>query len=245
VGIGLSAFKLAFEISPIVLTGGIAASIPGTMLPIIAITESLNFVSGLLSGGDPLDLDDFFAHFVPLSGSTLVEQEIGHYPFANQAVAANAVIADPLHVSLRMICPVKSALGYAEKLATMIALQKAIALHNASGGTYTVATPSAIYTNCLLLRLFDASSSDSAQAQNTWQWDFEKPLLTQEDAASAQNNLMSKITSGVPILGSGGGVSWSGIASTVGVPPSLASSSLVGSAQGQPAATAAGPLLAF
>src|ERR1700680_1822169 len=93
---GGAAFKLTYELSPIILTGGIANFMPGGMLPIIALTEPLNFIGGILSGGGDLDLDDFFAHFVPLPGSGLVSQEFGEYPFANQAVAANAVIRKPL-----------------------------------------------------------------------------------------------------------------------------------------------------
>src|SRR5579862_4171588 len=116
---GLSVFKLSFEISPIILTGGVAGFIPGGMLPIVAITEALNFADGLLSGGDELSsLDDFFAHFVPLPGATMLEQRIGEYPFANQAVAANATIALPTTISVRMVCPAREDSGYATKLAT-------------------------------------------------------------------------------------------------------------------------------
>ena len=151
-----TAFRLGFEISPVILTGGVATNIgPGGVLPIVSITESINFLTGLLSGGGDLSLDDFFAHFQPLPGSTLAENQIGAYPFANQSVAANAIIAQPLRVSLQMFCPVKSSLGYAAKLATMSALQAVLAQHNAMGGTYTVATPSYIFTNCILLSLKD------------------------------------------------------------------------------------------
>ena len=235
---GLSVFRLSFEISPIILTGGVAGFIPGGMLPIVAITEALNFVDGLLSGGDVLDLDDFFAHFVPLPGATILDQQIGKYPFANQAVAANAVIANPTGISLRMVCPAKHESGYAVKLATMTALQAVIAQHNAQGGTYTIATPSFFYTNCVFLRLYDVSRADDKQAQNTWQWDFEKPLLTLQDAFFAQNNLMSQITAGTPISGV---PAWSGLSPTVGNPMSLAAPSVVGSAAGPQGTGTAAP----
>lgn len=216
---GLTAFKLSFEISPVILTGGIAQAIPGGMLPIVAITEALNFVDGLLSGGDALSLDDFFAHFVPLPGSTLIDQQIGEYTFANQAVAANATIAQPLQIALRMICPAKEDLGYAVKLATMTALQATLAQHNSAGGTYTVATPSYFYTNCVMLDLTDGSNQQSKQAQNTYVWRFRRPLLTLQDAQQAQNNLMSQITNGTQINGV---PAWSGLGPTVGNPASLA-----------------------
>jgi len=234
---GLSAFKLSMEICPIILTGGIAASLGTGVLPIISITESLNFTAGLLSGGEDLDFDDFFAHFVPLPGSELAHQQIGKYPFANQAVAANAVIAEPRNVSLRMICPAKNEAGYAIKLATMTALVAALKAHNASGGTYIVATPSYIFTDCVFLRLFDASRTDDRQAQNTWQWDFEVPLLTLTDAQQAQNGLMSQITAGTPI---GGQPAWSGVGPTVGNPASAVAPQFIGAAQG-PAGAGAAP----
>lgn len=237
---GLSAFKLAFELSPLILTGGVATNIPGGALPIIAITESLNFADGLLSGGGPLDLDSFFAHFYPVPGSTLAEQKVGEYPFANQSVAANAVIAQPLVVSLRMICPAKEDAGYAIKLATMTALKSVIDQHNASGGTYTVATPSFFYTNCLFLRLTDTSAAESKQRQNTWQWDFRRPLLTLQDAQQAQNNLMSQLSNGTQISGQ---PAWSGLSPSVGNPFSIAAPSVVPSSTGAAGSNVGSPLI--
>src|SRR5262245_24380114 len=95
-----AAYQLTFELSPIILTGGIASFIPGGMLPLISITQSIDFVAGLLSqGSGDLRLDDFFCHFQPVPGGTLFRQEVGHYPFANQAVAANATIVQPKTIS--------------------------------------------------------------------------------------------------------------------------------------------------
>src|SRR5579859_6827529 len=96
---GLAAYKLSFQLSPIIFVGGIAQNIPFQMLPIIAITEALNFTIGLLSGGDPIDLDNFFANYQPMPGSTLIDNQYGQYPFANQSVAANALITNPLRIS--------------------------------------------------------------------------------------------------------------------------------------------------
>lgn len=200
--LGRTLFRLGFEISPIIFTGGIAGEgpggfgIPGGMLPIVAITEALNFVEGLLGGGSDLSLDNFFAHFRVLPGGTLVSNQLGTYPFANQAVAANAIIAQPLNVSLLMVCPVKSPGGYLAKLATIMALQAAVSLHNANGGTYTIATPSFLYTDCIMTGMKDVSSGETRQAQVSWQFDFTKPLVTLQDAQSAMGQLMSKLTNG-------------------------------------------------
>ena len=40
-------YKLGFEISPVILCDGIAQAIPGGMLPIVALTQSASFVTGL------------------------------------------------------------------------------------------------------------------------------------------------------------------------------------------------------
>lgn len=235
--LGLTAFRLTFQLSPIVLTNGIATNIPGGMLPILVLTEALNFTEGLISGSNPLDTDSFFANFEPLPGSTLIDQEVGHYPFANQAVAANAVIAQPLKISMRMICPVRQTLGYAAKLATMMALQTALTQHNSSGGTYTIATPSYFYTNCLMLNMRDVTEGESNQTQYVWQFDFEQPLLTLRQAQQAQNSLVSKITNGTSISGQ---PSWSSLSTTVGQPGSLAASSVIPSASNLGGAAVAG-----
>jgi hypothetical protein len=220
-----SAYKLSFQISPIILVGGVAQLIPGGMLPIIAITEALNFTIGLLSGGDDISLDSFFANFQPLSGGTLIDNQYGEYPFANQAVAANAAITQPLQVSLRMVCPARPPGGFAAKLATLTALRATIAQHVNSGGTFTVATPSYIYTNCVLLGLRDVTSGKPDQPQSVWQWDFRRPLLTEEQADFAMNSAMDRYSRGVPWSGaiSGAGIS-------VGSPLSLAAPSVIPSA---------------
>lgn len=229
----LDAFKLTFQVSPIILTGGIAGAVPGGMLPIIALTEAANFVDGLLSGGSDLSLDDFFGAFEVVPGGKLISQEIAKYPSANQFVAANAVIAQPLTVSMKMIAPVRNASGYALKLATMTALATALAQHNASGGTYTVATPSYFYVNALLKEMTDLGEEGSAQKQVSWQFDFEQPLLTLSQVDAAQNLLMSKLSGGTAVVpGADGSIPWSGLSPTVGAPPSLAAPSLIPSSSG-------------
>lgn len=234
--VGLAVWKLAFQLSPILLTGGLAGQIPGGALPIIAFTEALNFIGGLLSGTENIELDDFFAHFQPLPGSTLINLEIGTYPFANQTVAANATIRQPLQLSMLMRCPARNELGYYAKLATMTALQTVLAQHAAKGGTYTIVTPSYFYTNGILKVLRDVSDAESKQPQNAYQWDFEFPLLTLQQAQQAQNSLMGKLTMGTQVDGP---PAWSGLSNTVGAPDSLAAPSVLPSASGLPAAVTA------
>jgi hypothetical protein len=234
IGAGQAAWKLAYQISPIILNNGIAQNVPGGMLPIISITEALNFTVGILSGGENIELDDFFANYQPIPGGTLIDQDIGEYPFANQSVAANAVIAKPLKIPMLMICPVRESLGYFTKTATMLAFQQALQQHNQSGGTYTIVTPSAFYANCVMRGMTDVTAGDSKQVQWMWRLDFEQPLLTLAQAQQAENSMMNKITNGTQTDGS-----LSGLQPTVGSPASLAVGGVVSAASTSGAGTVA------
>lgn len=231
-GPGYAAFKLAMELSPILLTNGLATAMAGGVLPIIAFTEAAHFTLGLLSGAENIELDDFFAHFEPIPGSTLIDNLVATYPFANQAVAGNAVIKNGLTLSMLMICPARDQLAYADKLLTMTALKQSLDQHITLGGTFTVITPAQIYTNGLLIRMSDASFQQSRQPQNTYQLDFFFPLLTLEQAQQSQNNLISRITSGSQMTATNGNVGWSGVAPTVGQPNSLAGGTVIPSSSG-------------
>lgn len=220
-------YRLTFELSPIILTSGVAGLIPGAMLPIISITEAVNFTGGLLGGDINVDYDNAFAHFSPLPGASIIHNAVPTYPLANQQVAANAIVVQPLRVSLKMVCPAKGQSGYARKTATMLALQTAIQQHCVSGGTFTVCTPSYFYTNCLLESLRDISGSEGKQAQTAWQWDFYQPLLSLSAVQRVQNALMTRMSVGLPTSGA-----LSGIASSVGLPPTLTTLSLSPAASG-------------
>lgn len=208
-----SVYDIAFQVSPIILVGGIASSAPGGMLPIIGLTGQVAALAqGALSGG--LGLDDFFARFVPVPGSSLINNVIGTYPFANQQVAANAIIQQPLGISLEMIAPVKSEGGYLTKLALFTSLQNSLQAHNNAGGTYNIATPSYIYTNCIMTLMQDITSGNSRQQQIIYQLDFVQPLITQQQAAAAFNSKLNQLSSGQQVTTS----SWSGGDVSQGMP---------------------------
>jgi hypothetical protein len=183
------------------------------LLPVVAITQSASFVAGLLSGSTAglTSLDDFFAHYKPLPGSTLIDNQIGQYPFASQQVAANAVIAQPLTISLLMLCPARGSGAMITKLTVLTALKAAYDQHNVSGGTYIVATPARIYQNCVMVRMVDVTGGETKQVQAAYQIDFEQPLITLSQAVAAQGALTQKMTNGLPTAGS-----LSGIISTIG-----------------------------
>jgi hypothetical protein len=202
---GMAAYKSAFQISPIFLTGGIAKNMPGGTLPLTVITEALNLGSLVAGFGSGPSTDSFFANFQPLPGGTMIENKFGLYAMANQNVAANAVIGQPLVISMLMIVPIRSPAGWATKLATMMALQFALTNHVNSGGTFLVLTPALIYPDCLLRVVRDVTEQSSTQPQVKWQIDFFAPLLTADRAASAQNAQMSQLSAGLPNPGNNSG----------------------------------------
>ena len=193
------AYKLAYEKSPIFLTDGIASFVPGNILPLIAITEAVSLATSAIAGNISLNLDDFYATFWPLPGSTLHENQIGNYPFANQQVAANAIITQPLRVSMRMNCTPRLHGAMVSRIMTATALKLALDNHNLSGGTYSVLTPSYLYQGCILTSFKDITSGDSKHQQTDWQLDFVQPLLSLSAAESVQNSTMSKFTNGLKL----------------------------------------------
>jgi hypothetical protein len=189
---GLVDFRLSYQVSPIIFVQGIASGLPGDALPIVSITQGQDF-STVTAQAAGRDLEDYFATFQPLPGATIIDNDVGTYPFANQAVAANAIITKPLAVSLLMICPAKGPGGYANKRSVIGNLQAQIAKHISLGGYFNVATPSFLFTNLLLLRVQDVTGGETKQAQIEWQFDFFQPILTSEAAQAALGLLMKRL----------------------------------------------------
>jgi hypothetical protein len=157
-----------------------------------------------------------------MPGSTLINNSVGMYPFANQQVAANAIIEQPLTLSMLMIAPVQQAGGYITKLPLFTAMQASLRSHNNAGGSYTVATPAFIFDSLIMTGMTDVTNGDGNQQQIQWQLDFIKPLITLQQAAAAQSALMARVTGGGQITGT---PSWSG--TNLGI-----SGALQGAAQG-------------
>lgn len=197
-------YDIAFQVSPIIFHNGLASAVPGGYLPIVALLGSLGLVQGAIAGN--VSLSDFSYRFRPMPGSTMVNQSVGMYPFANQRVAANATIQEPLTVSLHMIAPVFVPGGYATKLALMEILTTLFEKQNNAGGDYLILTPAKIYQDCLMLTMTDITSGETKQDQAEFQIDFIKPLITQSEATVAMNSLMSKASGGQVVTSS----SWSG-----------------------------------
>lgn len=219
-----SSFSQAFQVSPILLAGGLASNIPGGLLPISAILNPIALAAGLLAGGfqnssvslSGVDVPANLGTFVVAPGGTLLENDVGLYPFANQSVAANAVIFQPLRVSLLLRAPANQPGGYSAKISTFTAFQASLSQHSNSGGTYTVATPAFLYQNCLLLSFRDVSGDETLQVQYDWQLDFLQPLVTQAQAAQAYNTLTQNMTNQTQIIGDP--VPLSGTSGTQGSP---------------------------
>jgi len=206
-------YRLGFEISPVILCNGIAQAIPGGMLPIVAITQATTFVNGLLSGNaDITNLDKYFCHWRAAPGGTLINDDIGRYPFANQTVAANAILTQPLNQSLIMTAPMNINTGSMTKLATLSALKAVLEAHRNLGGTYTLATPAGIMSACILRTVRDITPTSQPTPQDVWQWDFEQPLVTESAAQSAINSFMSKVNGGDKVTSS----AWTNTTSALG-----------------------------
>jgi hypothetical protein len=197
--------QLSYQVCPIVLTGGAAANIPGGILPI------LNLIAGVSNNalGLPFDignLDDAFGAFNVLPGGTLVSQAVSKYPFANQHVAANATIAEPLTISVIMDAPMRQPNAFLYKRMIMSALKATLDNHNNVGGTYTIYTPAYMYTDLIMTALTDNSRGNNSLPQNAWRFDFEKPLVSLADIQGALGGLMSKINGGLQTDGSQSGL---------------------------------------
>jgi len=191
--------QLAYQVCPIILTGGIAGQMQGAMLPILSLMYPGGSVLNLPF--DINDLDDAFGAFNVLAGGTLISQAIGKYPMANQWVAANAVINEPLQISVIMDSPMRGANPWWIKKMVFSSLQATLTQHNNIGGMYTVVTPAFNYDNLVMLSLTDNSRPNSTLPQNAWRFDFEKPLLTTQDAQGALNAMMSKVQNQLPTNG--------------------------------------------
>lgn len=184
----LSDYRQSYQISPILLRGGIA----GSGIPIINFLNGQNFPQGVTSSTSS---NEHFASFRVLPGHSLIENEVALYPLANQSVAANAIISDPLRVSIEMIAPANDQTTVKAKLGIMTSLKSTLDSHTALGGWYDVSTPSYIYQNCLLVSLTEGTEEDDgSQVQIRWIWNFMQPLLTAEAAQAAQNPNMNKIS---------------------------------------------------
>jgi len=205
--IGRGIWRTGFEGSPVILTRGIAAqwTYTGGMIPIVLITEAANLLGDLINLTLPT-VDQMFAHWQVLPGTQLMRNDIGSYPFASQSVAANAIVKNPLTISMVMHCPVQNPGGFLVKLATIAALKMTLDYHNQNGGTYTVATPSYIYTDCVLVGITDVSGGESEQVQTSWQFDFVQPLIV-APSDRVMSKLMNKLSNGTEITGD---PSWSG-----------------------------------
>lgn len=191
--VGQTAFSVIYEDAPIIFQDGIAQYLPGGILPVTLLTEVFD-VPGLING-------QLFAKYKPVPGATLADWGIAEYPFASMQVAANAVVQQPLKVSMLMICPAQNNGGYLFKLAILTALQKAIETHILSGGSFTVITPAFTYFNCLLTSIRDVTPPTDKQVQYLFQWDFTQPLITASGAQQVLGNLMNKAEFGLPTIG--------------------------------------------
>lgn len=203
---GRTIAQMAYQSSPIILTGGVAEKLGGTV-PILLYTQAVATANGLLAGGlsgklNLPNLDNMWATWNPQSGSSLLENEVGTYPFANQTVAANAVVSKPLQLSMQLRCPPNGPGAMVTKLATLQALSAILNKHTQMGGTFVVITPGQIYTSMLLTRIIDTSPDAQQFPAAQFQFDFVRPLTQVKEAQKKKNGLLKKLSGGLKGLGS-------------------------------------------
>ena len=188
----LSSYEYSFQTTPIMLRGGYAGA--GT-LPIVNLLMPQNYPNGVTSASTSQYSMPTFATFKPLPGCTLMENEVATYPVANQTTAANAVITNPLRISLEMLVPANGTITVLNKGPLIGALKATLDIHTAKGGWYDVITPAFVYQGCLLTSLIDASDDDfGKQPQVRWIWNFMQPLINQAAAAASANTATAKMT---------------------------------------------------
>ncbi len=200
-------FRLAYEIAPIMLVGGIAANLNNGSASILMVTEGDE-------GANYADPNDYFAHFRPMPGGTLIDFDSAKYPIFSMAMAANAMLQKPLRIGLRMDCPARTGRNnYPSIQTTITRIQQQLQAHILAGGTFTVATPGFIYQNCLLIGVRDVSSVSGAKVQTAFELDFEQPLITQAQAQQTYGSLMNKLANGLPVSNP---PSYSGVSTSIG-----------------------------
>lgn len=205
---GYLQFKLANQISPIILTGGLATA-QGGAIPIVSITNpliqgittTLTSITGQATGAGSPQLDGTGIDYQPVAGGTLIDNQVAVYPMANQAIAGNAIIAQPLNISMSMLIPATADMSFSTRLSIMMTLVSTLKLHINLGGLFSIITSVYVYTNTILKMMRDVSGGETNQSQYRWQLDFFQPLLTLQAANQAQNGLMQTLTNGTPIAG--------------------------------------------
>lgn len=190
-----------YQVSPIILTDGIAVNQPGQMQLLISLLAPPSLDLGPnVKNLNPLDTA--FGAFNVLPGGNLVAQTIPKYPLADMTMAANAIVRDPIQVSLIWDIPMKGRNTWGNRLSTMQNLKGILDSHNNAGGRYIILTPSYYYDNCIMVSLTDNSRGQGVLPQNAWRFDFERPqVVTTMDATGAQSILMRKITGGLQTPG--------------------------------------------
>lgn len=186
-------FRRDYQLAPIMLVGGIADKVtPNGTMTVLTLTEGSENVNYATES-------EYFAHFKPLPGGTIVDFSPAEYPYASLNMAANAMVQNALNFSMLMECPPRSGKNsYPSVQAIITRIQTQLKAHILAGGTFTVATPGVIYANCLLKTLRDASSAGDRTVQNAWVWEFTQPLITQQGAFESFNGLYNKIANGLP-----------------------------------------------
>lgn len=188
-----SQFRRDYQLDPITLVQGIAQNLPSGRMSILVLTEGSTDVGFV-------DESRYFAQFRPAPGGTLLDFGISEYPFASMAMAANAVVQNARSIAMIMDCPARTdGNSYPALQAKLTGFVQQLTTHILKGGTFDLTTPGYIYEDCLLRRIVDVTPAGDKKVQQRFQLEFYQPLITQQAAAAAYNNLYNKLANGLPV----------------------------------------------
>ncbi|GBQ08755.1 hypothetical protein [Saccharibacter floricola] len=197
--------QLAYVNSPILLTDGIANKMGGTV-PIMFYTQLVGTLNGLISGAvrgnvNLPNLDNTWCHWQNVQGNTLIDNTPAQYPYANQTVAANALVTNPTNISMQMICPPRGPGAMLTKILTIQSLVSLLNKHCQLGGYFNIITPGQFYTKMLLTNVADSSPHADTQPAVQYTFKFTRPLTQKNEAAQKMSTLMTKASGGMSGIG--------------------------------------------
>lgn len=169
-------------------------------------TELVGTLNGLISGAvrgnvNLPDLDNTWCHWQNSTKNTLINNSISQYPYANQTVAANALVTQSPSISMQMVCPPRGSGAMLAKILTIQSLISLLNKHCQLGGYFNIITPGQFYTKMLLTSVTDSSPDATSQPASQYTFQFTRPLTQKNEAAQKMSTLMTKASDGMPSIG--------------------------------------------
>lgn len=152
--------KKAFKTSPLGAEVNIEASIVqfSGLLNLIPSLSQFTFFYGLSQNPNPIS-----------------QWGTVKFPYANRQIASNSAVKQPTQIGLTIQNEMEGVGGLSLAIAKMQGLRVVLDNYQASGGTFTILTPSQLYKGCVYVNLQD---DNPQQAGQTFSIVFENILTT-------------------------------------------------------------------